>query len=247
MFDGYAYYLQTTGRYYQCGDKSGHGETGERLLHRVVWALSNGPIPAEHHIHHRNGDWTDNRLDNLECISAQDHIAHHAKELWADDEYRARMTDHLDLVREKAADWHRSKEGRAWHSVHGRATWENRETETVVCSVCGELYEAHFSQRSRFCSRSCEQKESYQRHKTAKGVCAWCGKAFTFNKYRAQKCCSRDCSNKLKGQEVKTAPPEQQCVVCESSFQPKRHRKVLTCSRSCAAKLAASKKKNSSP
>ena len=45
--------------------------------HRVVWIEANGPIPVGHHVHHRNGNITDNRLENLELLSAADHIRHH--------------------------------------------------------------------------------------------------------------------------------------------------------------------------
>ena len=51
-----------------------------RLLHRAVWEAAHGPIPAGHHIHHRNHDWRDNRLENLECLPAVAHKSHHAKQ-----------------------------------------------------------------------------------------------------------------------------------------------------------------------
>ncbi|AUB75618.1 hypothetical protein B195_012465 [Pseudomonas sp. Lz4W] len=35
------------------------------MVHRIIWEMVNGPIPAAHVIDHRNGDVTDNRRANL--------------------------------------------------------------------------------------------------------------------------------------------------------------------------------------
>lgn len=48
-------------------------------LHRVVWEKTNGPVPKGFHIHHVNGVRDDNRLANLECISAFAHKQHHGR------------------------------------------------------------------------------------------------------------------------------------------------------------------------
>jgi len=50
-----------------------------RLMHRVVaacWLEDFGPLK---HVHHINGDKTDNRADNLECLTAKEHFGdrHH--------------------------------------------------------------------------------------------------------------------------------------------------------------------------
>lgn len=39
--------------------------------HRVVWMLHNGTIPPLHVIYHRNGDTTDNRIENLMMVNRQ--------------------------------------------------------------------------------------------------------------------------------------------------------------------------------
>ena len=41
--------------------------------HRVVWEDANGPIPEGHIVHHKNEVKTDNRLENLECITRKEH------------------------------------------------------------------------------------------------------------------------------------------------------------------------------
>ena len=45
--------------------------------HRFVWQEANGSILPGSVIHHRNGDITDNRLDNLELMTATEHQHHH--------------------------------------------------------------------------------------------------------------------------------------------------------------------------
>ena len=45
---------------------------------RLVWFLAYGEIPVNHHIHHRNEDYQDNNLFNLECLTEFAHISAHA-------------------------------------------------------------------------------------------------------------------------------------------------------------------------
>jgi hypothetical protein len=45
------------------------------LLQRHVWEQAHGPIPAGHSICFKNGDKTDVRLENLECVSRRDLMA----------------------------------------------------------------------------------------------------------------------------------------------------------------------------
>ena len=46
--------------------------------HRKVWILHNGPIPDGHHIHHKNEDKLDNRIENLELVSGSEHTRNHS-------------------------------------------------------------------------------------------------------------------------------------------------------------------------
>ncbi len=44
------------------------------LYHRVIYEAHFGTIPEGHDIHHRNGDRTDNRIENLQCLPHGEHI-----------------------------------------------------------------------------------------------------------------------------------------------------------------------------
>ena len=71
-FDGRKYWRD--GRYFK------HKGTRTRL-HRVVWSNFWGPIPKGSHIHHIDGDTTNNRLENLSCLSPAEHLRQHADAL----------------------------------------------------------------------------------------------------------------------------------------------------------------------
>jgi hypothetical protein len=46
-----------------------------RAVHLIVWEAANGPLPAGHAIAFRNGDKTDIRIENLECITRRELMA----------------------------------------------------------------------------------------------------------------------------------------------------------------------------
>ena len=46
-------------------------------LHRAIWELVNGEIPKDTMIHHIDGDKSNNYIENLECVTRQQHGAKH--------------------------------------------------------------------------------------------------------------------------------------------------------------------------
>ncbi len=57
------------------------GEQKQLRIHRFVWECLVGEIPQDRVINHKNGDKSDNRLENLELVTNQENIIHAWKEL----------------------------------------------------------------------------------------------------------------------------------------------------------------------
>lgn len=70
-YNGRKYYP----RYYCC-QISGPERT-TLYLHREVWKDANGEIPEGHVIHHKDGDKSNNALENLECLPTAEHLKIH--------------------------------------------------------------------------------------------------------------------------------------------------------------------------
>lgn len=196
LYQGEKFWIQTTGRYFQSGRK----DSTERLLHRRVWSDANGSIPDGHHVHHIDGDWRNNAIDNLELVSSSEHASRHMLDRWSDEQDAKRMREALAIAVDNAKAWHSSPEGLEWHSKNGKAAWDNREKSKCVCIVCGSDFESYFANKAKFCSKSCTQKHYYQTRKT-EANCAVCGSSFSFFKYRVQLCCSKKCAQQKRKDE----------------------------------------------
>lgn len=139
---------------------------GGKRLHREVWAAAFGPIPRGCHIHHRDGNVLNNRLDNLECVPASRHLSEsRAKRSAPDDGWFSAS------ARDRAAEWHRSPEGRLWHKRHAKRSkgWTKWKREEKPCEHCGRLHMAlvrKSGNSGKFCSHACKAA-SYRRRQAS--------------------------------------------------------------------------------
>src|SRR4051812_22475800 len=95
------------GPYFQC--------RGVRL-HRKVWEYHNGEIPAGFHVHHKDHNRSNNEIGNLALISKAEHMSLHSRT----PEAREHQKKQIKYMQELAKAWHKTEEGREFHSKHGK-------------------------------------------------------------------------------------------------------------------------------
>jgi len=186
IFEGNKY--RWDGRYYfPCkGTKAG------KRLHVAVWEHFNGLMPKGCEIHHRDHDRRNNDIENLECLTIAEHRKHHAS-----DKPTKRKLEHLEKIRPKAADWHRSSEGRKWHSEHAARQIKSRDPHTRTCQACNKEFLTK-SFKAKYCSNNCKARGRRQQLKDLIDIkCKICGGGFLTNKYQPAKTCSKPCATKL--------------------------------------------------
>jgi HNH endonuclease len=191
IYEGETFHVQSTGRYFQSGRK----DAPERLLHRRIWADRNGAIPEGKVVHHRDGNWRNNAIENLELQERRAHARAHLRDrISRDPGYQLR---NLAKAQAAAPEWHASPDGLAWHSTHGKATWETRQRKSYICARCGVSFDKHDTgHKVDYCSSACAQAIGVLRYFDSKRTCLNCGSEFIANRHRKTMYCSRTCSNR---------------------------------------------------
>lgn len=174
------------------------------LLHRVIWEDNNGKIPDGYQVHHKDHNKDNNSIENLELMLQSEHMRMHTLKRIADGDID--LEENMRRRQQAAIKWHKSAEGRAWHSIHAKECAKKWGMVKKVCENCGCEYEVKVISRnkSRFCSNSC--KSAWRRKNgldDVTRVCACCGKEFVVNKYSRQKCCGLSCARRLQVENKK--------------------------------------------
>lgn len=168
-----------------------------KRLHRAVWESYHGDIPKGWHVHHKDENKSNNEIENLEILSGSSHMSLHGYERAAScyDEMRRNLRENAIP---KAIEWHKTPEGRKWHSDHAKAACENMRQQTYSCLFCGSAFQKKPLGQIKFCSNKC--KSAYRRKEGMDNVeqtCVICGERFTTNRYSGAETCSPRCRNYL--------------------------------------------------
>jgi hypothetical protein len=175
-------------------------KTDQKLAHRHVWEKERGPIPAGWHVHHIDRDRGNNSIENLLCLSEEDHKQLHIDEDETFERRAQRAAWFMRHAHPAAKDWHQSAEGREWHRQHALRVAEEMQPKAYTCDRCAEQFETKPYGKNRFCSAAC--RAAWRRDQGLDDVtrsCSQCGEAFTVNRYRKTQTCSQSCANRLKG------------------------------------------------
>lgn len=191
--DGYKFRKDKKSGYYLSSKKIG---TSRIRLHRYMWEKYCGEIPKGYEVHHKDEDKDNNEISNLELLTKKKHLLWHGENTPV--EVRYKQMDNLEIARDKAIDWHKSEEGRQWHSEMAKSVWKERKPIKYMCKNCDKTFESLKNNNAKFCSSTCRTA-----FRVKSGVdneirnCIVCGDEFSINKYRKTKTCSRSCASKL--------------------------------------------------
>ncbi len=161
--------------------------------HQWVWICIHGTIPKGYHIHHKNGDKSDNTIENLELIQPAAHLIKHMTQ-----ERRDQAAKMCETIRPLTKEWHRSPEGIAWHKFHAiKCKFGNGPSFDYQCQQCDKSYKSKLiaEGRTRFCSNACKSK--WRRNAgldNVERICCMCNAIFQINKYTKTVCCTKKCA-----------------------------------------------------
>jgi hypothetical protein len=188
-FNGYFY--RWNGEYY-----TGRSPKFNKFssLHRALWSFYKGEIPPDKVLHHIDGNGKNNSLENLELVCPKEHLSRHSLLPGSWSQSQA-CKDGLRLQNEKAKEWHRSEEGRAWHREQAKISLPGVRglRYPKVCEVCRKDYEGK-TLLQKFCSNACKTRDRIlKRWDFRDRPCCICGTLFNCNKYALKKTCSEKC------------------------------------------------------
>lgn len=122
--------------------------------HVWVWKYHNGETKKGFHIHHKDGDKSNNEIENLEEITVKEHVSKHYSELRS-----INNIIHINNIRPLTKEWHASQEGIEWHRQHGLKTWEDRKSFKINCLFCGIEIETK-TYHQKYCHQNCKAKHA---------------------------------------------------------------------------------------
>lgn len=181
-------------------NKTGYylNSTIHKRLHRYVYMNEVGEIPSGkgYHIHHIDGDKSNNKPDNLQLTTNSKHTSYHSTK---------RVEENPDYFEKfqkagiaKAPKWHSSKEGNEWHKKHYETTLRDKlqVEKCFQCEQCGSEFKGKNNGRNKFCSAKCRSKwRRYNKLDDIDRECSVCGNIFRTNKYDKIKTCSKECQS----------------------------------------------------
>lgn len=146
-------------KYYLSQAKSNESRKKPKGLHVAIWEFYSGKkVKKGFHVHHKDGNTFNNDYSNLECISSKQH----GKIPKNIDLQKAR--ENLNKVRHLSIEWHKSEEGRKWHSENAKKSFIKRKQISKKCIYCNKKFNTKFYFK-KYCDNKCA--EHYRR----KGPC----------------------------------------------------------------------------
>jgi hypothetical protein len=140
-----AYYIPAFG-------KRGNGKS--KRLHVEIWEYHNGPVPVGFTIHHKDFNADNNNIENLQCLSNEDHVKLHSRR-WHQ-EHPGAAKEIFDKTRAQASMWRKTADGRKKLEETGKRVWEAVSERTFTCAACGREFKTRAIQSVvKYCCDNC--------------------------------------------------------------------------------------------
>lgn len=169
------------------------GTTDLTYAHRWVWSNHHGEIPKGFHIHHKDGNRSNNCIENLELISAGDHVRLHFQNPKRKETGRNSIKK-IAVLRDA---WNKSEEGKKRRSELSIIFMQKLEPVPYKCATCGKEGMTKALRVKKHCSIKCKMAKRYRdgyydKYKTS-AKCKICEKEYMTSRHRPARCCSKSC------------------------------------------------------
>ena len=129
-------------------------------LHKAVWQYYFGKVPDGFVVDHIDRDKNNNNIENLRVITQSENNKNVSQETL--DKRRKQVEN----IRELAKIWHKSEEGKKWHSEMAKESYKKRQKLVKICAHCGKEFETtDYKKATRFCGLNCKMKARTRRLK----------------------------------------------------------------------------------
>lgn len=187
FFNGKSFKLQKGEHYFN---------NGEDKMHTYVWEHYNGKVDKGYHIHHIDGNKSNNKIENLEKLLGADHLSAHGKKRYQENPEWFKKFREGTIAYFKNKVYTEEEKAEQLRRI-ALANLNRKDYGFGNCEHCGKNYHKG-SWQSRFCHSNCKQAV---RRKTngdkEERECIVCNNKFLIYKYNKTKyTCSCACSTK---------------------------------------------------
>ena len=136
-------------------------------MHRYVWIKERGKIPEKYHVHHIDGDKSNNKIENLTLMHISDHTRLHSLEYISKN--REKFINHLNNIRPLASLAQKSDiERKRKRERVALSFLENKKVKSK-CETCGcEIEYTIGFKKKVFCGKKCAASTQSRKDKKNK-------------------------------------------------------------------------------